>query len=80
MKHFFWHNCSFRKGEARLTERGIARPLVVSRARSGGSHAPPPSADADVSRAGSSGHPGSGALSIMNAAKSLLSLSRSYDL
>ena len=81
MKHCFWNNCSFRVAEASLSERGLTRPSAGLRARSNGLHPPvtPPPADVDVSHLSSLGSVGSGAPSIVNAAKSLLSFSRSYD-
>ena len=79
MRRCFWNNCSFRKADSSLTERGIARPLAVSGAESGGPHPTPPAADVDVSHLDSLGSTGSGVPSIVTAAKSLLSFSRSYD-
>ena len=75
MKHCFWNNCSFREAEASLSERGLTRPSAVLRARSNGLHprVTPPPADVDVSHLSSLGSVGSGAPSIVNAAKSLFS-------
>ena len=81
MKHCFWNNCRFREAEASLFERGLTRPSAVSRARSSGSHSRviPPPVDVDVLHLSCLGSVGSGVPSIVNAAKSLLSFSRSYD-
>ena len=83
MRHCFWNNCSFREAEVNLTVRGITRPQVVSGVGSGRSHPSPLAADvdvdADVSHLDSLGSTGSGVPSIVTAAKSLLSFSRSYD-
>ena len=81
MRHCFWNNCSFREAEINLTVRGITRPQVVSGVGSGRSHPSPLAADVDVdaSHLDSLGSTGSGVPSIVTAAKSLLSFSRSYD-
>ena len=81
MRHCFWNNCSFREAESSLTERGIARLLAAPGVGPGGPHSTPPAADADVdvSHLDSLGSTGSGVPSIVTAAKSLLSFSRSYD-
>ena len=62
-------------------ERGVARPPLVSGVGSGRSQPSPPVADVDVdvSHLDSLGSTGSGVPSIVTAAKSLLSFSRSYD-
>ena len=74
----FWNDCSFMEAKFSLTGRGVMRPLWVLGGGSGCSPGPPsyPPVGDNAPHPGSSG---SGVLSVVEAVRSSLNFSRSYD-